>query len=395
MKKNAIWLFAGGSMQLPAAQKIVNAGYALIITDINEECACAPLADELIALDTFDVSGNKNKIQYLCNKYDIKAVFTCAADCHYTVAVIARELSCHGIDPEISEICRNKHLCREVLSGSNIYQPNSLATDNFQVAENFAAKYSQNIVVKATDNSASRGFTKVGNGSKLTRKMFDLAIENGTTGLALIEEIIEPSMTEISELSIETLWFDGEMIWLNWVDRIFKSDLLKIGIASNYESESIGWGVEIGHINPAHHSGEIKNKIQSLVFNAGIAIGMGHERGGHILKADIMIDKDNQPIILELTPRLSGGWDSSASTPARGGDFIGGALELALGAMQFTQNLQEYFLIKDPQVISCVMAGIPKNASNCIGRVFSLGVGSTRQDSVNNAISRLNSNYFL
>jgi biotin carboxylase len=395
MKKNAVWLFAGGPMQLPAAQKIVEHGYELIITDMNEDCICANLASELISLDTFDVMGNLNKIPLLQEKYNIKAVFTCAADCHYTVAVIARELSCHGIDPAISHICRNKHISRDVLRNASIYQPESLATNNFEVALNFAEKHLHNIVVKATDNSASRGFTKVGKGNKFTKEIFDLAIENGTTGLALIEEIIEPSTTEISELSVETLWFNGDMIWLNWVDRVFKADLFKIGVAKIYDFEDIGWGVEVGHINPADHSDSIKSQIQSSIFKAGVAIGMDSQKGGHILKADIMIDKDDQPVILELTPRLSGGWDSSATTPARGGDFIGGSLQLALGADDLTPKIKEYFSMRDSQKISSVMAGIPKNANNCIGRVFALGIGSTKSESVNNAISRLNTNNFL
>ena len=37
-KKQAIWLFSGGPMQEHAARKIVELGYQLILTDINNKC---------------------------------------------------------------------------------------------------------------------------------------------------------------------------------------------------------------------------------------------------------------------------------------------------------------------------------------------------------------------
>jgi hypothetical protein len=146
----------------------------------------------------------------------------------------------------------------------------------------------------------------------------------------VVEEMLEPLEDEISEQSVETLWYNGKMYWLNWVDRLFRKDFLLFDSLKTGIYENVSWGVELGHINPALHREEIKEMVRDLIHRAGLAIGMKKEKGGHILKADVMLTAEG-PYILELTPRLSGGWDSSASTPVRGANFVGGAIGMALG----------------------------------------------------------------
>src|SRR5258707_8125276 len=105
----AIWLIAGGAMQRLAAEKIKALGYALILTDGSPSCVLRPLADEFAHLDTFDIGGNTARADALRSRYDIRAVFTAGADCHETVAALARHLGLHGIAPEIAQLCRYKN----------------------------------------------------------------------------------------------------------------------------------------------------------------------------------------------------------------------------------------------------------------------------------------------
>ena len=49
--------------------------------------------------------------------------------------------------------------------------------------------------------------------------------------------------------------------------------------------------------------------------------------------------------IIELTPRLSGGWDSSGTTLARGADFQAGIIRLALGDALDLDLWRKYFEI--------------------------------------------------
>ncbi len=393
-KKNAIWLLAGGAMQESAAKHIVSLGYKLIVTDLNPFCVCAKYADEFLAIDTFDVDGNLIAVRDLVEKFNIQAVLTVAADCHYTVAVISKRLGLHGISPAISRACRQKNLTREILSKAGIPQPVFKCVHDLAEAKAFIVELGGHGVIKATDNSGSRGFARINAVDELTMRVFQAAVEAGTTGVALIEEALLPRQDCISELSVETLWFNGEMYWLNWVDRIFAPDLKFFPQLSQDHDMSINCGVEVGHINPAQHPLAVREVIHAQIKAAGLALGMGGEKGGHVMKADIMLT-DNGPIIIEVTPRLSGGWDSSATTPARGADFQAGAIHLALGNPLDLNAWHTFFEFKNPNLYASVTATILPNAKDCIGRQFALGTDFNREQSLQLSLTNLKEKYVL
>ena len=385
--KKAIWLIAGGPMQAPAAKKIKDDGFHLILTDMNPDCYCNKYADEFVELDTFDINRNLEKAKDLRVKYEIKAVLTAAADCHETVAHVAKYLRLPGINPEISNICRQKHKTREILTDAGLLQPRFIVVENINDARKFANELNVPVVMKATDNSGSRGFSFIESAKDINDDNFNLALENGTSGKIIIEESLQPRDDIISEQSVETLWANGKMYWLNWVDRIFRSDLDLLGINTDIY-ENLGWAVELGHINPAVHDDEIKNNVKDLIYQAGTAIGLHKQKGTHILKADIMIT-GNGPVILELTPRLSGGWDSSGTTPARGADFIGGVLAICTSNDISDDIISKYFSFKKKELFSSVVAHAEKGSIDNIGRKFSIATATNRENSIKKAINKL------
>ena len=170
---NTIWLFAGGPMQAKAAKKIKEAGFQLILTDLNPDCYCRKYADEFIPLDTFDIQGNLKKAALLKQKYEIQGVLTVAADCHETVANIATHLNLPGIDPEISSICREKHKTREMLTNAGLPQPSFKLVNDLAEAKSFAAELNVPVVMKATDNSGSRGFSFIDSANDINAENFN------------------------------------------------------------------------------------------------------------------------------------------------------------------------------------------------------------------------------
>jgi biotin carboxylase len=393
-KEKAIWLFAGGQMQEAAAKKILDLGYRLILTDMNRDCVCAKYANEFVECDTFDLEGNKNAAERLGKKYVIAAGITLAADCHETVAHINRQLGIPGISPETSHICRQKNLTRAVLTNAGIPQPKFACVRTIEEAKSFLETLGGRGVIKATDNSGSRGFSKINSPAELTDDVFAIAVRAGTSGAVLVEEALNPREDCIAELSVETLWFNGKMYWLNWVDRLFRSDWKLFPSLPERQGDPINWGVEIGHINPARHSGELRNQIHSMLRSAGLAIGMNKEVGGHVLKGDIMLT-DGGPIILELTPRLSGGWDSSGTTPARGADFQGGMIRLALGEPLDLDLWHSYFEFKEPGLYASILADISPGAKDCIGRQFAVGVDFERETSLQLALNNIRESRYV
>lgn len=392
--KETAWLFAGGGMQETAAKTIVELGYKLILTDENPDCVCRKYAEEFIPLSTFDIKGNLNVAKKIRNKYKIKAVFTAGADCHEAVAIIAKFLGVHSINPKISNICRYKFKTREVLSKAGIPQPKFAKVKTLNEAKKTIAKIGIPAVLKASNNAGSRGFSKIEKATDLNEESLKKAIDNGTTGYAILEELLTPVENEIAEQSVETLWYNGKMYWLNWVDRLFRKDFLLFKSIEKNTYANMPWGIELGHINPAVHDLKIKKQIKSMIKKVGLAIGMGEERGGHILKVDTMLTK-NGFYILELTPRLSGGWDSAYTTPRRGANFIGGAIKIALGEKLDSDLWAEYFQYKNPKLFSSMLTLISKGAKDCMGRRFAYGSAFKREDAVKNAYKSLLAGKFI
>jgi biotin carboxylase len=384
-------------MQRLAAEKIKALGYALILTDGSPSCAVRPMADAFVHLDTFDIPGNVARADELRTRYDIGAVFTAGADCHETVAALARHLGLHGIDPAIAHLCRYKNRTRERLRASGIPQPMLREAGTHEQAIAAAEEIGFPIALKATDNSGSRGFSRIDSRQDLTPAAFQRARENGTTGIVIVEELLLPQQGTIAEQSVETVWYEGQMRWLNWVDRLFRKDFDSIAHPWSDRDDpyrEISWAIELGHLNPAEHSGQVRRDVEALVRRAGDSIGMGIQKGGHILKADIMLTTKG-PMILELTPRLSGGWDSALSTPERGADFIGGALRLALGEKLDEEIWRGHFAYRNPTRGIAVLAQVRQEAEDCFGREFAWGAGPDRAAALQAAYSAYRAGQFL
>ncbi|TSC69829.1 MAG: Biotin carboxylase, partial [Parcubacteria group bacterium Gr01-1014_49] len=357
-KPRAIWLITGGAMQHPAAERIKSRGYALIMSDGSAECALRSMADEFLHVDIFDVPKNIATADELKKRYDIRAVFTAASDCHETVAHVARHLGLPGIDPAISHVCRYKYETRALYSKAGIPQPKFTTVKTHEEAVAALRSIGTPAALKATNNAGSRGFARINSEKDLTPEVFAHAIANGTTGVAIIEELLIPIDGEIAEQSVETLWHDGKMYWLNWTDRMFRGDMKLFANFDANAYKNLPWAVEIGHLNPAVHSVEATAAVQKMCEAAGRALGMDKQKGGHVLKHDIMLTSAG-PYILESTPRLSGGWDSGGSTPMRGADFVDGAIEMALGTPLSAEAFYTYFVYKYPQTYVAMLSEIP------------------------------------
>ena len=388
-KNKAVWLFAGSPMQKIAARKIKELGFKLILTDQDTKCSCLKFADEFINLDTFDIQGNLKTAEKLKTKYQIKAVFTSAADCHETVAHVAKALNLPGINPEISHICRYKIKTRQKLNKAGIPQPVSTMAQSIKEAQLSSEEIGLPVLLKSSNNSGSRGLVKIDKLSDITPEVFLYTLRSGTTNYLVVEKLLQPVESGIAEQSVETLWYNGKMYWLNWVDRLFRKDFnLFESFKKVFQKAKFEWGVELAHINPAVHDFKLKQRVFEMIYKAGIAIGMDEQTGGHVLKADIMFTKDG-PYILELTPRLSGGWDSSITTPLRGADFVGGVITLALGEKLTLDLWHQYFEYKNPALYASIFAKVSPRAKDSIDRQFAVGSSFDREISLKNAYEEL------
>ena len=377
-KKKAVWMVSGGPMQASLAQVIKKSDFQLIVSDGSKDCFCRALADVFLNIDTFDATAHKLAATDLLKNFDICAVITVSADCHYTVNALAQSLDLPHLPVEISEICRHKIKTREMLRLAGLPQPWSLSTDSCSAAKTYWERFGGEAVLKSTDSSGSRGFQIMKKFEQLNEKSFAYSKNFGTTGQVIIEKRLDVDPEQISEASVETVWSNGVMHWLNWVDRIFGLDLVHLPELNN--TFAAVEGVELAHLNPARRERHIKLEVYRQMEAAGKALGMDRVKGAHVLKGDIFFDRSG-PVILELTPRCSGGWDSCGSSVLRGSKIHEGLLQLALGHKLDLDLWTKYFHFDFAENSVAVLAQVDQNAVDCIGRNFVMCESSKSMES--------------
>ncbi len=343
--KGWIWIVAGGLLQVTCIRIAHELGYKVLVTDKNAECACAIVADRFEQIDTRDIFANLDFAKNTDLKID--AVFTAGAEVPYTIACVAQQLGLPGLDPEIALNISNKARMRLKLANKSYSVRCGIDSDcdsSWRGARELFGEANP-FVVKATDGSGSRGLTKCTKLEEFTKDVFKRAQMVSSDRKVLVEELLQPDPSEeITEQSVETIWKDGTGTFLNYVDRPFL-DLGK-------------WAVEIGHLNPAQHNLKIQQEVERILMDAGKTLEM--DTG--ILKADIMLTTQGVKV-LELTPRLSGGFDSAYTSPlAHGVDYIKAAMLLALG-----DNIHWELLMPKQYRHAVAMSAFPKP-----GRVASI-----------------------
>ncbi len=314
---DAILIVCGGLLQVPAVPIAHELGLKVVMTDANINARAMRLADEPIALDIYDVPGHIELVDRLMSRYRLRGVFAEGADVEVTVAAAAGRAGLPGIPVEAALNTKNKVRMRASFDLYEIPNPRWAEVRSRAEAPAAAAKFGFPLMVKAVDNSASRGTTRVDGAAELG-DAFDLAIANSTTGTALLEGCFSGD-----EQSVEILFdAEGACHRLNVVDRPFERDA--------------GYAIELGHLNPTRLTVEQQEVLFALAERAAAATGVHFGA----FKIDT-IWTDDGPRILEATARLSGGFDCQYTTPLSSGrNFIRAAMRLAVGMPLDPADLQ-------------------------------------------------------
>ncbi|HEX3693126.1 MAG TPA: ATP-grasp domain-containing protein [Solirubrobacteraceae bacterium] len=303
-----ILIVCGGILQLPAIDAARDLGLHVVMTDGRIDAPAMRLADEPVQLDVYDVEGHVALVGELQRSHELVGVFCEGADVEVTVAAAAAAAGLPGIPLEAAHNTKNKARTRACLDRAGIPNPAWVEVAAVAEADAAATGIGYPLIVKAVDNCASRGTTRVGD-PHLLEDAVRVAIESSTTSTALIEECLAGS-----EQSVELL-FDqtGRAHRLNVVDRPF--------------APSSSYAIELGHVNPSALPLAEQERIYQLAEAAAAASGVAFGA----FKADTILTADG-PRILEVTARLSGGFDCQKTTPlASGRNFIRAAMRLACG----------------------------------------------------------------
>uniref|UniRef100_A0A6M3LR24 ATP-grasp domain-containing protein n=1 Tax=viral metagenome TaxID=1070528 RepID=A0A6M3LR24_9ZZZZ len=296
-------IIGGGILQHQTLVECNKLGLGKILVDGDLNCYCAKSylfnEDYFIQASTKESEVVLSQVKKWLKKHrkvKIVGVYTQGQDCAYTVAYVAKHLGLPSIGIDVAYRTNNKIAMREAFEDFDIPQPM------------FDCKLNFPYVVKSTDNCASRGLTIVRKQSEVEQAI-DYAISYSSDGEYLCEEFIDGK-----EYSVDTVVYKGRVYPGGISDRVFL--------------DKNKYAVQDGSITPSFLPEETQQRMYWIMQDCAKALGV---KWG-AFKGDLIIDKYNHIYVLEVTARLSGGFDSQFRKPySYGINLIKATIDLACG----------------------------------------------------------------
>ncbi|MDD5491135.1 MAG: ATP-grasp domain-containing protein [bacterium] len=309
MKKTDKYLYivGGGILQVPTVEVAKNMGLKTLVTDGSPEAPAMKIADKTAVISTKDIPKHLAFAKIFAKTHKIAGVYTQGTDVEVTVASIAAELGLPGIKVAVARACNNKILMRQKLATGHVPGPKFQYALTYEEAREKARIIGYPLVVKSIDNSASRGIRIIRHERELVEACTE-ALKYSLDKKILLEEYLEGV-----EYSVDTVMYKGV--------------LYPAGISDREFDYSRSFAIQTGSLTPSLLPEETQASIYELMAKAAKAMGV--DNGA--FKGDIIISA-GMPKILEITARLSGGFDSQYRKPYSFGiNLIKATMDIALG----------------------------------------------------------------
>jgi biotin carboxylase len=330
MMDKYFWCIGGGILQLPFINEARNLGYKIIVSDGSSKCFCKDVADLFLHIDIFDIKAHIEAAKSLQTQFiRIEGVLAAAIDASVTNSALNEFLGLknRGASIDVAEHIHEKHKFRSAMALMGHKVPNfgMIASDSGFPLEIYYPAFKEMVnvgpvIIKNTDNSAGRGNTVLY--ATTTLKEFKNSVTKAMgaskSGVCLMEQ-----MWIGQECTVETLFdVDGKFHPCFITDRYFET--------------MNGNRVETGLRHPSALSPWVQRKCFQLAEQVARDFGIEHGAA----KYDMIITNEG-PRIIEMTTRLSGGFDCTHLVPAATGkNIVKAAVHTALG-MQFNPSFLE------------------------------------------------------
>ena len=322
--KKGILIIGGGLLQIPALLKAKELGYTTHLTDISEECAAKSYSDFFYKIDINDFNETAALAKDLAKNSLISGVYTQGTDAEYTVAYAADAAKLFSIGPDVARKCKNKILMRQALNDNKVENIKFQGAKNYQECIEASKRIGFPLYVKPSDNSASRGITRVETSDGLEK-----AFLNAKNSLLTESEVLLEAEMNGSEHSVDCVLYDGVLYPAGISDRVF---LNKDTFAVQTES-----------ITPSKLPPSTQADMYKKMDAAAKAIGV--KNGA--FKGDLLVDTKGNIRIIEVTARTSGGYDSQYRKPLSFGiDIIKATMNIAMDSYFDIQDLIPKFFMR-------------------------------------------------
>lgn len=297
-----ILIIGASQLQLPAIKKAKELGLYVAVADFNPKAVGIPFADEYFNVSTIDIDG----IIEVAKKFRPDGIMTLATDMPMrSIAAACSELNLPSISMETAIKATDKGEMIKAFKENDVPSPWFFIVKSAEELESIRKDINYPCIMKPTDNSGSRGVVLVENEKKLGES-FAYSVSQSREGGVIIEEYLKGD-----EVSVEIMVTDGE------VNIIAITDKLTTG-APHF--------VEMGHSQPTHFEGRIKENIIDVATRAVKAVGILNGPA-HV---EIMVTENGAKMI-ELGARLGGDCITTHLVPlSTGVDLVEATLCCAL-----------------------------------------------------------------
>jgi biotin carboxylase len=310
-EKRTVLFIGAGVESVPGIARAKAMGHYVVAGDMASNAPGFAHADSRLVVSTYDVDAMvEAALAFDRTERSIDGVLSVATDVPLTVATVAQALGLPGIPLEAARIAMDKVLMMERLSEAGIKVPEFRLVRGLEELRQFAGTSKDTLVVKPVDSRGARGVLRVMAGDDL-EFAYNHALEHSPSGRVIVEKCIEGH-----QVSTESVLLEGAAYTPGFSDR-------------NYEEleRFAPYVIEDGGQQPSFMFDSDRAAISELAVAAGRALGI--KKG--IVKGDMVLSA-NGPMVIEIAPRLSGGWFCTDQIPlSTGVDVVGAAIKLALG----------------------------------------------------------------
>jgi len=361
-------IIGGGTEQVPAYERAKRRGLTVIGTDADRNAPALALADHIVIASTRDPKQTVDELRRFSTAHAFDGVMTIANDVPLTVARVAQVFGLPGISVESAQIAQDKLEMKYCFERDGVACPGFIPVGSVEELRRIIHQSpNEKFVLKPVDGRGARGVLLLDSSSDF-EWAFAESSNWGESGRFIVETFI-PGI----QLSTESFLL-GEKIYtaayaLRNYDRL---------------EQFAPYIIEDGGDIPAPIDGELERRIDELILRGARAMGI-HEG---IVKGDIVINSEGEPMIIELAARLSGGWFATDQIPrATGIDLVEAVISHALGEAIETTSLTRtkhratairYWFPKAGTIRSVNGAAQLKALPSVIKHAFFRGTGDTQ-----------------
>lgn len=308
---NRLLIIGAGLEQVPAYQLAKDKGLSVVGTDMNADAPAFEFADDTLIASTRDVDETLAVVGAYAAKFPIDGVMTIANDVPYTVAAVAEALGLPHANKDAVRKLTNKIHMKTAFEEAGVATPEFVTIRTVGELQDVIKRFDFPLILKPSDGRGSNGVLYLEAETDLSWA-FSHSMASCENGILVLEEFIGGP-----QLSVEGMFVDDCYYCVAFADR-------------NYSNlpETKPFIVEDGGTIPSRFDDRALEQVRAVIEAGARALGLNWGP----VKADIVIDDNGAPQIIELAGRLSGNYLATHHIPfAYGVDLVGAIIDLSLG----------------------------------------------------------------